>query len=135
MPELEVLSTERILSLLKWAFAWTSLALGGSVLLWGIYGEVNLWVKHSYTIAEVVEKRRSNKFEPLVDYTYSVQGSLYRSSQVWNGKAQIGERYVVKYAVYAPYGNKLFYQYPVPDSVQQDTGPQWHQFMQAILLY
>jgi hypothetical protein len=120
---------------LKLVFSWLVICCLGGVLLWGMYGEIAIWIKHSYTIGRVIIKRRNNHFEPVIDYTYSVEGAQYESSLVWNHKANIGDCYIVKYAVYAPYGNKLYYEYPVPDSVQQDHGMKWKRFMHAILLY
>ena len=120
---------------LKLLYAWFVICSLAGALLWILYGEINIWIKHSYTIGRIIKKSRGSHFEHLVDYTYDVEGVRYERSAPWDDKAQIGDRYIVRYAVYAPYGNKLHYEYPVPDSVQLDRGMKWQRFMHAILLY
>ena len=120
---------------LKRIYAWLVIGCLAVAFLWIFYGEVAIWISHSYTIGEVVRKRRGNRFELVIDFTYTVNGVHYQRSASWDYKAKVGDRYLVRYAVLAPYGNHLYYDYPVPDSVELDHGVKWQRFMQAIKFY
>jgi hypothetical protein len=120
---------------IKQAAAWAIIVCFIGLIFSLLYGEFQLFIKHDYTIATVNDIYRGGKLEMKIMFTYIVGGVTYEQSATWNRKVRVGERYLVRYAVYAPYGNKFLFEEPVPDSIRITHGPQWEGFLKKRELY
>jgi hypothetical protein len=88
-----------------------------------------LMTNADYAIAQVIKVYGGSKMEPRISYRYLVNGTVYTSGAEWDEPIHIGDRFVVRYGQFAPNGNKPVYDLPVPDSIRQDTGRVWNQFL------
>ena len=82
-----------------------------------------------YAIAHVTKAYHGGKMEHMIRYQYSVKGQVYTSGAEWDEPIQVGDRFVVRYGKFAPKGNKPVYDLPIPDSIRQDTGRIWSNFL------
>jgi hypothetical protein len=92
--------------------------------------EVSLLTHYQYTIASVTKVYQGTKQEQRIVYDYVVAGKNYKGGTEWDTPIQVGQRYVIRYGVIAPSGNKLMYDLPVPDSISQVNDPKWSLFLQ-----
>ena len=90
---------------------------------------ISLATDADYAIAQVTKVYHGGKMEPRISYRYLVKGNVYTSGTEWDGPIHTGARFVVRYGKFAPNGNKPVYDLPVPDSIRQDTGRTWRQFL------
>jgi hypothetical protein len=74
--------------------------------------EISLLTHWEYGIAQVTKVYRRAKGEMHITYWYDVAGVRYERGNIWDGKVQPGERYVVRYGAFDPSGNQSSVTYP-----------------------
>lgn len=90
---------------------------------------ISLLTDSNYAIAHITKVYRGSKMERMISYTYLVNGEIYTSVAERNEQFQLGSRYIVRYGKFSPNGNKFLEDMPVPDSIRQDTGRIWRDFL------
>lgn len=95
---------------------------------------ISLLTDSDYAIAHTTKVYRGAKMERMISYYYVVNGEVYTSAAERNEQFQIGSRYVVRYGKFSPNGNKFLENIPVPDSIRQDTGRVWRDFLRRYQL-
>jgi hypothetical protein len=121
---------------MKWKITKPSDWLGVAVVLFFALAfvkcsvqEISLLTHWEYGIAQVTKVYRGAKGEMHITYWYDVAGVRYERGNIWDGKVQPGERYVVRYGAFDPSGNQFEYDLPVPDSIAKPRGRQWQSFL------
>lgn len=90
---------------------------------------ISLITNYDYAIAHVVKEYKGAKMERKIIYKYSVKGESYTSGAEWSESIRTGDRFIIRYGKFAPKGNKPIYDLPLPDSITQDTGRVWRNFL------
>lgn len=90
---------------------------------------VGLFTNSDYAIAYVTKAYSGAKGERRIKYYYLVNGRIYTSGAERGGQILPTSRYVVRYGKFAPSGNKFLEDIPIPDSIRQDTGRVWREFL------
>ncbi|MEJ8598271.1 hypothetical protein JSO62_06150 [Riemerella anatipestifer] len=73
----------------------------------------------------------TNKYWPIVShesitYIYYKKGIEYNSSAIYNGKSEIGGRYLVQFSLKYNFGGaKIFQDIPIPDSIKSAPAEGW----------
>lgn len=91
--------------------------------------EISLLTHWEYGIAQVTKVYRGGKGEMHINYWYDVAGVRYERVNIWDGKVQPGERYVVRYGTFDPDGNDFRYDLAVPASITEPHGRPWQVFL------